>query len=90
MHVLSIVQSLSLSCCRYSKINFVDLEALKEAAAIQPMEPAQFEALVKEQCTETREILSTKYVFNQHACINRNNISTIYCGIIIQLKHNSD
>ena len=45
---------------RYSKIHFVDLEALKEVASVQPMEPAQFEALVKEQCMEARDILCNK------------------------------
>lgn len=46
--------------CRYSKVLFVDVEALKEETAAKPMEPIQFEALVKQQCAEAREILSTK------------------------------
>ena len=47
---------------RYSDVHFVDLDALKRVASSHPVDPAQFEALVKEQCMEAREILSTKSV----------------------------
>ena len=45
---------------RYCDIHFVDLDALKTIASARPVEPARFEALVKQQCMEAREILSTK------------------------------
>ena len=47
---------------RYCDIHFVDVDALKTVASAHPVEPAHFEALVKQQCMEAREILSTKSV----------------------------
>lgn len=45
---------------RYSKVRFVDLEALRLRLSEPPMKLAEFESLVKSQCTQARDTLENK------------------------------
>lgn len=46
-----------LCTCRYSKVHFIDLEALRLRLSEPPMKPAEFEGLVKSQCAQARDTL---------------------------------
>ena len=43
---------------RYSSVRFVDLTALRSVSV--PVEPVRFEAMVREQCAQARDVLQNK------------------------------
>lgn len=54
--------------CRFSSVRFVDISALQSATA-GSLEAAQFEAIVRQQCAQARDVLQNKLVIQneQHS-----------------------